>query len=54
LIRQIRSLLYENGFTIGGAKQQLQEQQQVSKQCLDKKALVTLRNDLEDVLDILE
>ena len=23
LIRQIRSLLYENGFTIGGARQQL-------------------------------
>ena len=54
LIRQIRSLLYENGFTIGGAKQQLQEQHQERKPCLDKQALVTLRNDLEDVLGILE
>jgi DNA-binding transcriptional MerR regulator len=54
MIRQIRSLLYEQGFTIGGARQQLsgdtakedlQQSQQIIKQ---------LRSELEDVLQILK
>ncbi|MES9993132.1 MAG: MerR family transcriptional regulator [Candidatus Thiodiazotropha sp.] len=54
MIRQIRSLLYEQGFTIGGARQQLsgdtakedlQQSQQIIKQ---------LRSELEEVLQILK
>ena len=54
MIRQIRSLLYEQGFTIGGARQQLsgdaakldhQESQLLIKQ---------LRIELEDILHILK
>ncbi|MCG8016456.1 MAG: MerR family transcriptional regulator [Candidatus Thiodiazotropha sp. 'RUGA'] len=54
MIRQIRSLLYEQGFTIGGARQQLsgdtakedlQQSQQIIKQ---------LRGELEEVLHILK
>jgi DNA-binding transcriptional MerR regulator len=54
MIRQIRSLLYEQGFTIGGARQQLsgdnakedlQQSQQIVKQ---------LRSELEEVLHILK
>jgi DNA-binding transcriptional MerR regulator len=54
MIRQIRSLLYEQGFTIGGARQQLsgetakedlQQSQQIVKQ---------LRGELEEVLQILK
>lgn len=52
LIRQIRSLLYEDGFTIGGAKQKLieastlvhDEQQQI---------ILQLRIELEEILEIL-
>jgi DNA-binding transcriptional MerR regulator len=55
LVRQIRSLLYENGFTIGGAKQRLieninddendQQNQQIFKE---------LRLELEEILEILK
>lgn len=54
MIRQIRSLLYEQGFTIGGARQQLsgetakedlQQSQQIIKQ---------LRSELEEILQILK
>ncbi len=54
MIRQIRSLLYEQGFTIGGARQQLsgdtakedlQQSQQIIKQ---------IRSELEEVLQILK
>ncbi|MEN8168154.1 MAG: MerR family transcriptional regulator [Pseudomonadota bacterium] len=53
MIRQIRSLLYEQGFTIGGARQQLsgdtaKEDQQQSQQIVKQ-----LRSELEDVLQIL-
>jgi DNA-binding transcriptional MerR regulator len=54
MIRQIRSLLYEQGFTIGGARQQLsgdmakedlQQSQQIVRQ---------LRTELEELLQILK
>ncbi len=53
MIRQIRGLLYEQGFTIGGARQQLsgdtaKEDQQQSQQIVKQ-----LRSELEDVLQIL-
>jgi DNA-binding transcriptional MerR regulator len=54
MIRQIRSLLYEQGFTIGGARQQLsgdtaKEDQQHSQQIVKQ-----LRSELEEVLQILK
>jgi DNA-binding transcriptional MerR regulator len=53
MIRQIRSLLYEQGFTIGGARQQLsgdnaKEDQQQSQQIIKQ-----LRSELEEILQIL-
>ena len=49
LIRQIRSLLYEEGFTIGGARQRLEggakQEQTPYKQLLDQTIV-----ELEDVL----
>jgi len=56
LIRTIRSLLYENGFTIGGARQQLSEPtlSNPSKVSHDKATLRQLREELEAILGILE
>ncbi|MDM8547425.1 MerR family transcriptional regulator [Candidatus Venteria ishoeyi] len=54
LIRQIRSLLYENGFTIGGARQQLtDEQKQEETPCADVAMIRQLRTELEDLLALL-
>ncbi len=62
LIRQIRSLLYEHGFTIGGAKQRLVEEQQAQHEPAaapefieNRQRLIReLREELEAVLAILE
>ena len=52
LIRQIKELLYENGYTIKGAKQKLSvdESEKESK----SSALSDIRSDLEAVIDILD
>lgn len=49
VIREIRELLYDQGFTIGGARQQL-ESEEVSP---DPAAIKAVINDLESVLRIL-
>jgi DNA-binding transcriptional MerR regulator len=54
LIRQIRSLLYEQGFTIGGAKQHLisevvEDDMQKSQQIIHQ-----LRQELEEILTLLQ
>jgi len=54
MIRQIRNLLYEQGFTIGGARQQLtgsdaKEDHQQSQQIIKQ-----LRTELEEILHILK
>ena len=60
LIRQIRSLLYDQGFTIGGARQQLDtdEQPQVQSDSSDKieyKAVLRqMIAELEEVLAVLK
>ena len=55
MIRQIRSLLYEQGFTIGGARQQLKGDKAVTEEVVattsDHANLIT---DLEDLLRILK
>ena len=50
LIRQIRSLLYEQGFTIGGAKQKLVDTPSKKEQTPYKQLIVQTISELEDVL----
>lgn len=52
MIRQIRSLLYEQGYTIGGARLQLSEPEREGLP-LSKEAIVALRLELEEIISIL-
>lgn len=54
LIRQIRSLLYEKGFTIGGARQQLSSEEIKDDNNQSQQLVRQLRTELEDVLRILK
>ncbi|MCP4699891.1 MAG: MerR family transcriptional regulator [Gammaproteobacteria bacterium] len=54
LIRQIRDLLYEHGFTIGGAKQRLNEILTKNRPPGNKEIIRQLRTELEQVLEILK
>ncbi len=54
LIRQIRNLLYEKGFTIGGAKQHLVGENSVSDRPQNQQIVRQLRLELEQVLEILK
>ncbi len=53
LIRQIRSLLYEHGFTIGGARQRLSGEEARNDVTLAQQVIRQIRIELEDVLLIL-
>ncbi len=53
LIRQIRSLLYEHGFTIGGARQRLAGDEVKADSNMSQQIVRQLRTELEEVLDIL-
>jgi len=53
LIRQIRSLLYDHGFTIGGARQRLSGDEVKADSSMSQKIVRQLRIELEEVLDIL-
>jgi DNA-binding transcriptional MerR regulator len=50
VIREIRELLYDQGFTIGGARQQLESAGTES----DPQVIKAIISDLEDVLKILK
>lgn len=54
MIREIRSLLYEQGYTIGGARLQLSENQtsKDTTKC-DSNTIQQLRMEMEEVLKIL-
>ncbi len=54
IIRQIRSLLYEQGFTIGGARQQLESEDTKMDANQSQQIIRQLRVELEEVLDILK
>ncbi|MDH5189772.1 MAG: MerR family transcriptional regulator [Gammaproteobacteria bacterium] len=58
MIRQIRSLLYEEGFTIGGARQKLSnggvQENASTDSSATKEAIQQLRAELEEVLAILK
>ncbi len=54
MIRQIRSLLYEQGFTIGGARQQLSGDTAKDDQNQSHQIVKQLRAELESLLQILK
>ncbi len=53
IIRQIRSLLYEQGFTIGGARQRLSGSEAKDDSNQSQQIIRQLRTELEEILDIL-
>ena len=54
LIRQIKSLLYEQGYTIGGARQKMTDNpDEVAKSSVNSSEIKTLIKDLEEVIESL-
>lgn len=53
MIRQIRSLLYEHGYTIGGARQKMEGEESKEDVSQSQQIIAQLRTELEEVLDIL-
>jgi DNA-binding transcriptional MerR regulator len=53
IIRQIRSLLYDEGFTIGGARQKLTGQQAKTDLSQSQQIIRQVRLELEEVIKIL-
>ena len=53
MIRQIRSLLYDQGFTIGGARAQLSGDNAKDDSTQSRQIIKQMRSELEDVLQIL-
>jgi len=53
LIRQIRGLLYEQGFTIGGARQRLTGDDAKEDSNQSQQIIKQLRMELDEILDIL-
>ena len=54
LIRQIRSLLYEQGYTIGGARQKLSGSDAKQDQNQSQQVVHQMRVELEDLLQVLK
>jgi len=54
MIRQIRSLLYEHGFTIGGARQKLAGGEAKEDVTHSRQIIRQMVSELEEVLDILK
>jgi len=54
MIRQIRSLLYEEGFTIGGARQRLSGEEAREDVSQSQQIVRQMRTELEDLLQILK
>jgi DNA-binding transcriptional MerR regulator len=53
MIRQIRSLLYDQGFTIGGARQRLEGELGKAEASITSQVIRQVRQELEEVLQIL-
>ena len=53
IIRQIRSLLYEQGYTIGGAKAHLSSNNAKSESTITKQLIHQMIGELEDILELL-
>jgi DNA-binding transcriptional MerR regulator len=54
MIRQIRSLLYEEGFTIGGARQRLSGEEAREDVNQSQQIVRQMRGELEELLQILK
>ncbi|MFT3792485.1 MAG: MerR family transcriptional regulator [Rudaea sp.] len=54
MIRQIRALLYDQGFTITGARQRLEGQQARAETSISNQIVRQVRMELEEVLHILK
>ncbi len=54
MIRQIRSLLYEHGFTIGGARQKLDGGDAKEDVNHSKQIIRQMASELEDLLELLK
>lgn len=54
MIRQIRSLLYEQGFTIGGARQRMSGSDAKNDVSHSQELIVQMRQELEELLDVLK
>ena len=54
MIRQIRSLLYEQGFTIGGARQRMSGDEARDDTTQYKQLIRQMITELEDVLQVLK
>lgn len=52
-IRQIRSLLYDDGFTITGARQRLEGEQSKVEATISAQIVRQVRQELEEVLQLL-
>ncbi len=53
MIRQIRALLYEQGYTIGGARLRLEGEAGKAEATITGQVIKQLRAELEDVLQLL-
>jgi DNA-binding transcriptional MerR regulator len=53
IIRQIRSLLYDDGFTIGGARQKLTGNEAKTDTSQSQQIIRQMRTELEEVLKLL-
>ncbi|MDT8405222.1 MerR family transcriptional regulator [Sulfuriflexus sp.] len=54
MIRQIRNLLYEQGFTIGGARQKMAGNEAKDDSIQSQQIIRQVRTELEDLLHILK
>ena len=53
LIRQIRSLLYDRGYTIGGARQQLSGEESITDVNQSQQIVHQVRLELEELLRLI-
>jgi len=54
LVRQIRGLLYEQGFTIGGARQKLSGTEMKNDNSRSRQVVREVRKELEEVLSLIK
>lgn len=54
IVRQIRDLLYDKGFTIGGARQHLSGNESKADVNRSRQIVRQLRKELEEVLEVLK
>ncbi|MCC6301989.1 MAG: MerR family transcriptional regulator [Gammaproteobacteria bacterium] len=54
IVRQIRELLYQQGFTIGGARQQLSGKETRTDTSRSRQVVRQIRQELEDLLKVMK